>query len=190
MWWSRDIDALLYFIVNSHKVSNMVCIFLLTILLDLALAFPLQTLSEWWPLLQWLQFVPYTEHSLRLSWAGAFLPWPLLPQYKQGSWSFGDGPSAASLFWHLYELPTTASVACAKSSCVADLFPASLASTNWNICSRVISWFLLPNKSSCISESSNPRHNTFVIWLQYSPHQHCNWYIVVWTYIHLPALGV
>ena len=153
---NRGIDATLCCMANSHKVSSM------------------GSLSHWFYLICSQLFLCrhsqgdghyYSDctlshvHSLCLNQVGAFLSWSLFPQYEQESWSFGDGPSAASLFCYLHVLRVIASVACGRSSHVADVFLASLASTNLRICSRVTSWFLSPSNSSCISESSNPWHS-------------------------------
>lgn len=79
----------------------------------------------------------YTGHSVCLTLGGGFLPCPLVPQYVQASWSFDSGSLTPGLFCFFYELPATASVACGSSRRDADRFPATFASTNLRICSRV-----------------------------------------------------
>lgn len=145
--------------VISHSVSN-IALSCSVLLVDLVPFLLLHIFSKWWSLSQWLHLVPKAGHSVLLILVGGFLPCPLVPQYVQTSWSLCGEPLAGGFFCFLYELPATASVACGSSRRDADLFPASFASTNLRTCSNVISWFLSPNKSICISVSSKPLQST------------------------------
>ena len=138
----QGIDAILCLIVNSHKVSNMAS-FCSLVPLDLVLALPLQTLSKWWLLLQWLQTVPYAGHSLCLSQAGAFLPCFILCNFTLATMTFSS---------------QTATVFMAAST-LFSVFPVKVPPTFWvrslcNWSSQYSSnWITLPVPDNSRSQS-------------------------------------
>ena len=137
------------YVVNSHNVSNMVSSRLLV-------------LTDWF----WLSLCRHSQNDCRLSHM-LNIPYALV---EQGYFCHGlsSHNTSKSPEWPLCSIPLLIFVWAANDGICCMWYkqlyswflPSFLDLYKLVYLSRVIFWFLLPNKSSCISEYSYPQHNT------------------------------